>query len=153
MKITRREFVVTKVETLEHVYRVKAESKEEAIQAVYDCNWDCSEVRFVEDREPVLEEIIEYNACPNMGEGWSSIPLEQVEQMIEDRPEMFDGIIPLCKDGKFWHYNGLCFGEKMTKEDLCLHCSNSERKGYRLLSNEEKKYLNRAYGKKLNAQE
>lgn len=153
MEITRREFVVTKIETLEHVYHVKAETKEEAIQAVFDCNWDSSEVRFVEDGEPVLEEIIEYDACPNKGEGWSSIPLEQVEQVLEDRPEVFDGIIPLWKDGKSWHYNGLCDGEKLVGRDMCYHCLSAQEKGYRLLSNEEKKYLNRAYGKKLNVQE
>ena len=153
MKITRREIVVTQVETLEHVYRVKAESKEEAIQAVIDCNWDCSEVRFVEDHEPVLEEIIEYNACPNKGEGWSSIPLEQVEQAIENRPEMFDGIIPLTQGGRSWHYNGICEGEKMDREDFCYHCRSAQKQGWRLLSNEEKKYLIRAYGKKLNVQE
>lgn len=153
MEITRREFVVTQLETVVNYYTVNAETKEEAIRMVEDSEVELDHVQGVEYFDPVINEILEYTECPNKGEGWSSIPLEVVEGMIEDRPEMFDGIIPLCKDGKSWHYNGLCFGEKMTKEDLCLHCSNSERKGYRLLSNEEKKYLNRAYGKKLNVQE
>ena len=89
----------------------------------------------------------------NKGEGWSSIPLETVEEMIAGRPEMFDGIIPLTQGDRSWHYNGICKGEKMDREDFCYHCRSAQKQGWRLLSNEEKKYLNRAYRKGLNVQE
>lgn len=153
MKITRREFVVKRVETVENYYTVNAESKEEAIRMVDDCEVDLDHVQGIGCLEPVIHKILEYTECPNKGEGWSSIPLEVVEGMIEDRPEIFDGIIPLSKDGKTWHYNGVCAGEKKKEHDVCYKCTNAQANGYRLLSNEEKKYLNQTFMRELNVLE
>ena len=153
MKITRREFIVTRIEKIEHVYTVRAETEEEAIAEVLNYNVDSGDIRCLSEEQPVVEQIQEYTECPNKGEGWSSIPLEVVEEMIADRPEMFDGLIPLTKGGRSWHYNGLCRGEKLDEVDFCYRCRSAQKEGWRLLSNEEKKYLNRAYGKELNVQE
>lgn len=153
MTITRKEFVVKRVEKIEHRFTVQAETKKEAIRQVEDYEVDSEMVMGIKWWKPVVEEVIEYEECPNKGEGWSSIPWEQVEKMIEGRPDIFDGIIPLWKDGMTWHYNGLCTGEKLLTQDVCYHCQNAQIKGHRLLHDEEKKYLNNRYGKKLNVQE
>lgn len=141
---------MTRIEKVQHVYTVQAETEEEAIAEVVNCNVDSGDIQCLSEEQPVVDEIVEYTECPNKGEGWSSIPLAVLEETIADRPDIFDGIIPLWKDGKSWHYNGLCEGEKQSTHEFCFKCMRAQSQGYRLLSNEEKKYLNRAYRQKLN---
>ena len=150
MKMTRKEFVVKRIEKIEHSYTVRAKTKKEAIRQVEEHEVDSEMVMGIRWWKPTVEEVLEYEECPNIGEGWTEVPLEHLEQMLAERPDIFDGIIPTWSKGRTWHYNGICKGEKLVSEDFCYHCVNAQKRGHRLLHNEEKKYLNDKYGKELN---
>ena len=128
----RREYVVRERRVDDYIYYVTASSKKEAIRMVDECEVDYSDVWHHDSYKPAVERIDEYDDCPNKGEGWTEIPLDELNGGK--------------KIGTFhWHYNGKCGGEKMAEKTHCINCRASIKKGHRLLTNEEKQYLNDTY--------
>tara|TARA_R100000008_G_scaffold86570_1_gene80206 strand:- start:561 stop:980 length:420 start_codon:yes stop_codon:yes gene_type:complete len=135
----RREYVVRERRVDDYIYYVTASSKKEAIRMVDECEVDYKDVWYHNSYKPVLVSINEYDDCPNKGEGWTEIPLDELNGYK--------------KIGGFrWHYNGKCGGEKAAEGTHCINCRASMEKGYRLLTNEEKQYLNDTYLTRFNVE-
>ena len=136
---TRREYIVRERRVDDYYYTVEAKSKADAIRQVEECEvCHRGDVQGYDSYKPVIVRIQDYDECPNKGEGWSDIPLDDLKGM-----EM----------GSFgWHYNGRCDEEKRTEDKHCGKCRDAMRSGKRLLTLEEKVYLKRrnSYGENRN---
>jgi len=135
---TRREYTVRERRVDDYYYTVEASSKAEAIRKVEECVADYGEMYGHKTFKPVVERIQDYDECPNRGEGWSEIPLDDLKDIKMDS---FD-----------WYYNGKCGGEKQVEDTHCSLCRSAMRAGRRLLTNEEKLYLNEKHATKFNVE-
>jgi hypothetical protein len=130
---TRREYIVRERRVDDYYYTVEAKSKADAIRQVEECEvCHGGDVQGYDSYKPVVERIQDYDECPNKGEGWSDIPLDDLKDM---------------KIGAFkWHYNGRCNVEKRAEDKHCGNCRGAMTSGKRLLTLEEKVYLKKTYG-------
>ena len=139
-QITSTEYTVRQKRVVEDYYTVKASSKAEAIRMVEEhevFSEDGTETE--KEYKPKVTAVTHYNTCPNVGEGWSDIPLSDLKKM---------------EIGSFgWHYNGKCGVTKVTTESHCNECRGAMLRDRRPLTNEEKVYLNKAYSAKMNTEE
>jgi hypothetical protein len=127
----RREYIVRQRRVDDYIYRVTASTKKEAMRMVDEHEVDYDDVQGHDCHKAKVIRIDMYDDCPNKGEGWSEIPLDKLKDV---------------KIGSFhWHYNGKCRGEKAAEKTHCYGCESAMKSGHRLLTDEEKEYLNKAY--------
>jgi len=138
MEHIRREYTVRQRVVQDIVYIVEGDTKKDVIRKVENGEvMDVGEHYLVKRHKPIVEDTHYYYDCPNNGEGWSDISLNRLKEM---------------EIGEFkWHYNGKCKGEARDR-GLCDKCKYSMKNGYRLLTNEEKIYLNNKYNLEFNVE-
>lgn len=137
-EIIRTEYLISRREVVDNCYRVEANSMKEAIEKIEDYEVERDEIYHERYYKPVVTEVVEYVACPNKGQGWTSVAIGN----LPDRQE----------SGRYswttnWHFNGLCKGEMVKTEVVayCDKCIRSKKEGHRFLTRDEKAYLSDRY--------
>lgn len=135
MKI-RTMYTVTQKRIVEDCYTIEATSKAEALRKFEEGEhgYDYESYYTDKDFKPSAEKLEDIYECPNKGEAWTEIPLDKIKDMDFSGYNAFD-----------WHYNDKCVSERTEDETHCFACRSAMRKGHRLLTLEEKKYLKRNY--------
>ena len=139
-EIIRTEYLISRREVVDNCYRVEANSMKEAIEKIEDYEVERDEIYHERYYKPVVTEVVEYVACPNKGQGWTSVA---IGRPIPIRQE--SGEYSWNSHGDYWHFNGLCKGEMVKTEAYCNRCISSKKEGYRFLTRDEKAYLSDRY--------
>jgi hypothetical protein len=105
----------------------------EAIEKIEDYEVERDEIYHERYYKPVVTEVVEYVACPNKGQGWTSVAIGK----------LFDNLTSWGAQN--WHFNALCKGEMVKTEAYCNRCIISKKAGHRFLTRDEKEYLSNRY--------
>ena len=121
-------YTVKQKRVVDDYYIIEATSKAEALRKFEDGDHNYDYETYTDkEYKPSAEKLYDILECPNKGEAWTNISRD-------------------VKVNSFsWHYNGKCKGERTEDEKHCYTCKNAMRDGHRLLTLEEKKYLNETY--------
>ena len=142
LKPIRSVYSVVQKRVVEDYYTIEATSKADALRKFEENKYEYDyETYGVNEYTPSATHMYDIHPCPNKGEGWSDIPLDELKDM---------------KIGSFgWHYNGRCKGERTSENTHCHVCRGAMQSGKRLLTLEEKRYLKNQYGecRQLNTEE
>jgi len=125
--VIRKIFCISRTRTLKEFFEVEAKTKKEALELFEEDYYEALDTDFVREGQPKLHSTTVIIPCPNRGEAWSDIPLPLEEKK---QPGSWG-----------WHYNGRCEGEMSNTQTHCSVCRRAMRKGNRLLTLEEKRYL------------
>ena len=145
-KITRKTYHIERKETVVYTFAVDAATKKEALMLVDDHEVGHDGMYGVNTFKAKVSHIETFNQCPNKGRAWSEIPVNEIEIDGDNQPRR---TTKGSNGSSWWHYNGVCTGEKNTDDDFCYKCRSNMRKGMRFTLPAENAWLNKQYGQGL----